>query len=206
MSLFLETICLKNRQLLHLSYHQARMDRTLEHFHGDKAKRINLKNEIQIPSTLNATTFKCRVEYDTDIHKIEFIPYSIRSIESFECVEDPGIDYRFKRSDRRALNTLKASSNHDEIIIIRQGMVTDSSYSNLVFFDGQYWYTPDQPLLAGSCRARLLEEEIIKPRLMYVNELKQYQQFKLINAMMDWDETPIYNINKIDTSRFTLSK
>ncbi|GAA5220726.1 hypothetical protein GCM10025777_13560 [Membranihabitans marinus] len=164
---------------------------------------MNLFNEIKIPSNLPPSLFKCRVVYSNKIETIEFIPYEIRTIHSFECVEDKGIDYRFKRCDRSALNTLKASSHCDEIIIIREGLVTDSSYANLAFYDGDHWYTPDSPLLPGTCRARLLNEKTIKSTRIRVEDLKKYKEFKLINAMMDWEESPVYNIDKIEISRFT---
>ena len=45
----------------------------------------------------------------------------------------------------------------DDILIIRNGLITDMSYANVAFFDGTQWLTPRIPLLAGTCRERLLE-------------------------------------------------
>lgn len=70
------------------------------------------------------------------------------------------IDYSLKFSDRTLLNNLlKQKEECDEIMIIRQGKVTDCSIGNLIFRQNNQWITPDKPLLEGTQRAKLLEQK-----------------------------------------------
>ena len=71
----------------------------------------------------------------------------------------------------------------DDVIIVRNGLITDSSYANLIFFDGREWITPKVPLLEGTCRARLLASGKIKTGNIGIKELSAFKGFKLINAM-----------------------
>jgi len=47
----------------------------------------------------------------------------------------------------------------DEVVFIKNGMVTDCSIGNLLFFDGHEWITPYIPLLKGTQRAFLLDKK-----------------------------------------------
>ena len=68
-----------------------------------------------------------------------------------------------KLRQRGKLNELFAKKGScDDVIIVRNGLITDSSYANLIFFDGREWITPKVPLLEGTCRARLLASGKIK--------------------------------------------
>ena len=71
---------------------------------------------------------------------------------------------------------------------MRDGQITDSSYANLVFFDGREWITPKYPLLEGTCRARLIANRKIKMSTLWIKELKGIKGLKLINAMRDIDQ------------------
>ena len=84
-------------------------------------------------------------------------------------------------------------------MIVKNGMVTDSSICNIVFFDGHKWITPESPLLKGTTRERLIKSGRIKQHNIRVSEISNYQYFKLINAMRDFDdirEIEVINIIK----------
>ena len=76
-------------------------------------------------------------------------------------------------------------------MIVRKGWITDSYYANVVFFDGKDWWTPERPLLEGTCRARLLANGIIKTTPLQVEDLKNFLGIKLINAMRDMSQPMI---------------
>ena len=81
--------------------------------------------------------------------------------------------------------------SYDEVIIVKDGYITDTSYTNLCFFDGTTWFTPDTPLLPGTMRQRLLDQGIIKEKSIPLSDLNKYQSISLINAMMDLGELVI---------------
>ena len=78
----------------------------------------------------------------------------------------------------------------DDILIINKGMVTDSSYANVVFrdLDGN-WVTPSTYLLSGTKRASLLQKGLIKETIITYRDLNKYTEVKLINAMIGIDDT-----------------
>ena len=87
----------------------------------------------------------------------------MRSIRTLKLVTANHIDYRYKSTDRSELNRLTAQKgNCDDIVIVKNGFITDTSFTNLALFDGHQWLTPAHPLLAGTQRALLLEQGKIK--------------------------------------------
>nr|WP_241518404.1 aminotransferase class IV [Bacteroidetes bacterium endosymbiont of Geopemphigus sp.] len=99
------------------------------------------------------------------------------------------IEYRYKLTDRSAFEKLKPEdTEHTEIIIVKKGFVTDTSYANLAFFNGNEWHTPAQPLLKGVQREHLLKLGMIREREIREKDLKNYKTVRLINAMLDFEE------------------
>ncbi len=78
---------------------------------------------------------------------------------------------------------------------MKNGFVTDTSYANIVFWDGGKWITPTSPLLHGTARDRLLDSNQITEAEIAIDDLKNYSKAKIINAMIDMDEG--YDINQI---------
>ena len=121
----------------------------------------------------------------------------MQNIQSLKLVHTNHLDYTFKYSKRESLEALfDQREDCDDVLIVRNGLITDSSYANLVFFDGKCWWTPDLPLLEGTCRARLLAQEIIWKATIGVDDLKKFQGLKLINALRDMNQ-PMIPINQI---------
>lgn len=88
-------------------------------------------------------------------------------------------------------------SNCDDILIIKNGYITDSSTANVIFSDGQNWWTPDSPLLPGPQRARLLSEGKITPCKITVTNILNYKMVGLINAFQNLDEMPVIKTESI---------
>ena len=97
----------------------------------------------------------------------------------------------FKFANRLELNALLSESQHDEVIIVKDGKITDSSYSNLVFYNGENWITPDTYLLNGVRRKHLLDQEKIREQPIRAEELERFEKACLINAMLDLGELEI---------------
>jgi 4-amino-4-deoxychorismate lyase len=76
--------------------------------------------------------YKFRIEYDLENNfKTQIIPYAISELGDFELVIDNEIDYSFKSADRTQLQKMKDKSHADEVIIVKNNQITDTSYSNL---------------------------------------------------------------------------
>jgi 4-amino-4-deoxychorismate lyase len=198
MSQLLETIRTQEGNLQNISFHNRRMMRSMEVLFGIR-RNIMLDDYIIIPAYAKSGIFKCRIEYDTEIRKIEFLPYLVRPVRSLKPVESDDLDYSLKFTDRSRLSELFSKRGDcDDILIIKNGMVTDTSYSNIIFrdFSGK-WVTPSTFLLPGTRRESLLQTGIIKETNISYSDLKKYNAAKLINAMIgfeDSEEFPVENI------------
>lgn len=200
MSLFIESICLIDGVFRNLVYHEKRMNRT-RHYFFKKQDDIRLEEMLQGQDIPQTGKVKCRIVYGTEIRKIDFIPYVLRFLDSIRLVWDDHLDYHFKYENRAAFAMRKNKVDEDEIIIIRDGYLTDTSYSNLAFFDGKSWITPSTPLLPGIMRQSLLDKEEIAEKPITPKMLDDFSGFKLINAMLDLKESPFYDRKIIEPVR-----
>jgi 4-amino-4-deoxychorismate lyase len=198
MSLLVESIRSENGKLLNISFHNERMISSLSAIFGLK-KDFDLEKLITIPESAKYGVFKCRVEYDREVTKVEFTPYIIKVIRTLKIVEDNTIEYSHKFVDRKEIAELYSMrGNADDILIIKKGMVTDTSYSNVVFRDQKgNWVTPSTYLLPGTKRASLLNSGILKETSITYRDISKYTEMKLINAMIgieDSEGIPVGNI------------
>jgi 4-amino-4-deoxychorismate lyase len=185
---FVETICIENGKPRNLSYHVQRLNLTMRTFFPESKAIGEHELLTDIPNVQGLQ--KARVVYDENgITERSFAPYSIRKINSIAIVEGNDISYSWKSTDRSALMRLREKApDYDEVIIIKNGCVTDTSYTNLCFFDGKEWLTPDTPLLRGTMRQKLLDEGIIREARILKTDLHKFQSVSLINAMMPLGE------------------
>lgn len=192
MNLCIETLCIRNRQILNLSAHVARFNRTRQALWNCSESTL-LETAIQLPDWLLASeTYKCRVTYGPTIQKIEFEVYHVRPVQSLILLDYGDLDYRFKYANRQPINDLFAQrGNADDVLMVRNGLLTDTSYANIALFDGNRWLTPAQPLLEGTQRTRLLSEGILTPANISPADLATFQSIKLVNAMLDWEHSTI---------------
>lgn len=181
---FIETLRIVNGEVMNITYHQTRMNRTFAHF-WPSAYSENLITALRdVPQEKGI--FKARVVYDEiGILQVEYAPYVVRHIQSLKLVYSDTIDYTYKSTDRSCLSELVAQKGDaDEIIIVKNGLLTDTSYSNIALYDGKSWYTPGIPLLKGTMRQKLLDERKIQEADIRPEDLKKYHKVALINAMM----------------------
>ncbi|WP_292271306.1 aminotransferase class IV [Butyricimonas sp.] len=186
-SSFVETIRVNNGQFCHLAYHECRARATSLAVFG-----CRLEWDVAgmtVPDEARQGVVKCRVVYDTVIRDVTFSPYTFRRIGSLRLIEDNAIDYRFKSTDRVALEHVFAQRDGcDNVLVVRQGMITDTSFSNIVLEDTTGLYTPDTFLLNGTRRQRLLDEGVVRERAVPVSELYRYDRLYLINAMIGLED------------------
>lgn len=197
MSPLLETIKCSNGKLFNIPSHNSRFNKARFECFGILGE-INLDEIISIPKNCNNGLFRCRVVYSSQIKKIEFLSHQMRQIESLKLVKSNNIDYRYKFTDRKKLYHLFEQRDIcDDILIVKNGCITDSLTANPIFFDGKKWWTPDTPLLHGTQRARLIKEGKIFERRITLNNLLKYKKVGLINAMWNLGEMPVISVEKI---------
>ena len=176
---YFETIKCEDEEVFNLDYHNKRISRTV-------GLNLNLQEYIYPPSP---ELLRCKVIYSEDgIQNVEYFKYKKREINSFKLIFDEKIEYSKKYLDRTIIDELYVKKeNADEIIIIKNGIVSDTSIANIAVFDGNNWITSFSPLLFGTTRARLLEEKRIFEKDITIDMLKKAERIALMNAMIDFD-------------------
>ena len=182
---FLETIRVEDGVPHNLRYHQLRMTDIMCRFFPHTPVP-SLASELEARKWPAGITWKVHVEYDArGITLFKADEYHIRHIARLRLVVCDDIDYAYKSADRRRLETLFALRGEaDEVVIIRNGLLTDTSYSNIALFDGRHWVTPRQPLLRGTMRQSLLDAGVLTEQDIKAEDWSSYRRVSLINAMM----------------------
>jgi 4-amino-4-deoxychorismate lyase len=178
----LETIYLKNGQLQHIDYHNQRFNEARKEIFGNQ-ETVDLRDLIVIPDEYRTEDFRCRVIYEHEIESVNFIKYTPKEIKKLRLIDIGNWEYNFKYADRSFLNNLLENNPEvDEVIMVKNGFVTDCTIANLAFYDGKNWFTPSTPLLKGTKRQQLLDKQMITEREIMVSDLKNYEGVCLINC------------------------
>ncbi len=196
MSQFIESIKVEDQEIFLLEFHQKRINQTFSHF--GKEGSIDLKKIYNHLEHDEDGLFKLRLVYDLDKKvRTQMIPYAIPEIADFQLVENNSYDYSFKFEDRKELEKMKMKAKAEEIIIVKNNHITDTSFSNLLFLKGKDWFTPSTYLLNGVQRQNLLKHKKIKETEITLQNIKQFSHFQLINALNDFDDMFVYPIDRI---------
>lgn len=191
----IETIKISNGHAENIFWHNKRFNSTRLELLGIQ-KQTDLEKLILVPVEFRKGEVKCRIGYGEEIDFIEFEPYVFRPVGTLKIVFDDLIEYNHKYRDRSDINDLFAQkADKDDILIVKNGLVSDSSYCNLVFSDGKDFFTPKTPLLKGTKRAKYLSEGRIKEREIRVEDISEYQEVHLINAFLDVGRCVILTID-----------
>jgi 4-amino-4-deoxychorismate lyase len=181
---FLETIRIEDGKAAHLSYHQARLEATLQayrlHVHYDLAALI---------APPSSGLLRCRALYDATSITFSYTPYVPRTFDALYAVYDDTIAYPYKTTDREHLNQL-FDRRHDQadVAIIKKGFLRDTTIANIALFDGRRWVTPSNPLLHGTARARLIEEGFLLEKPIPAAAIPTYEKVAIMNAMIGFVE------------------
>ena len=171
-----------------VEWHQARMDDSFLRYFGRSGAPF-LARALKVPAEYRTGVVKCRFLYGRTATAMEFSVYEPRQIRTLQLVSGDHLEYSMKYADRYELEELmKQKGSCDDILIVRKGRITDTSYTNIVLFNGERWVTPVYPLLAGTSRSRLVSEGRIGEADITTEDLRYYKSFKLINAMLEFEE------------------
>ncbi len=187
---YFESIRVENGIVRNLAYHQNRVS---------TISNVIIEDYIREYIIPVSGIYKLRISYDEKkIGVINLLPYQPKAINSLQVVFCDTIDYSVKRENREQINCLyNLRGDADDILIIKNNLITDTSYGNILLYDGESWITPSSYLLKGTCRARLLHDGVITEREVTINDLNNYTKFMVINAMLGFNDErakPVTNI------------
>jgi 4-amino-4-deoxychorismate lyase len=185
----IETICFKKGSFQRIPLHEERLNRSRNHFLG-MVEPLFLTPLLKIPELMKNEKVRCRITYAMDIESIEYELYNVREIRSLKLVFDDAIDYSYKYKQRDSLNALLSlRGNADEILVVKSGLITDTSFTNVVLLKEGVWYTPATPLLPGTRREHYLRHHQIIPIDIKPAALPLFEEARLINAMRSIEDS-----------------
>jgi 4-amino-4-deoxychorismate lyase len=196
MSQFIESIKIENQKIFNLALHQKRVNEIFKNF--GKKNYLDLDKLFKDLEHDEDGLYKLRIVYDLNSKfTLNLIPYAYSEITQISLVENNTLSYSFKFEDRKIFETMKNKAKSEEIIIVKNNHITDSSYANLLFLKDKKWFTPTTYLLNGVQRQNLLNAKKVKETEINLQNLKEFSHFQLINVMLDFNEI-IYPLEIID--------
>ncbi|NOY49203.1 MAG: 4-amino-4-deoxychorismate lyase [Chlorobi bacterium] len=186
----LETIKFENGHFANLDLHSERMNNARKQLFEAEGK-IDLSSALShlgSSAAFSNPVYKCRILYGLQIEKLEMLPYTFPTIESLRIISCDQVEYGFKYADRHELDKLFARrKNCDDILIVKDNLITDSSFCNVLFYNGKKWLTPEKPLLKGVQRQYLLDNELVETANISVYDLHNFEKLRLVNAMISFE-------------------
>ena len=181
---FLETIKVLDGSLCHIEYHQRRYERTLASFGVRDFLRLD-----KVLAPPQDGLYRCRFLYTTEgAFTKSYHRYKKRDIQKLKVIPSDTLEYDKKYANRDALESLfEQREGCDDIIIVKNGLLQDTTIANIALFNGRDWLTPNKPLLKGTTRERLLQSGFLKTADIRAKDLKKFQKMALMNAMIDFD-------------------
>lgn len=189
MPTFLETVHVLNGETLHLNYHQKRINDVFQYYYPNTPV-LNIHDYFASLELPQSGSYRARLVYRTEWEFHEFIPYKSKNIKHLAIVNTDDFEYFFKYADRSHI--LKKVADHpeaDDIIFSKYGKLQDSSIANLAFKKGDTWYTPKDPLHWGTTRRRLIDEQVLVEKDIWISELSEYSHICLINVFRPLSDT-----------------
>ena len=182
---FIESIKITDGVPQNLELHAGRASRTIyDHFgiRGGLPLHEILHEARRHPQGL----YKMRILYSKEIISINCEEYRPRNVRSLKLVEGGNIEYSYKYEERSSLNRLlEQKGEGDDILIVKNGLITDTSYSNIVFGMGGKLFTPSSFLLNGVKREFLLKSGIITQTEISPSDIASCDSIFMINSMLD---------------------
>ena len=186
--IYFESIRCINKKADNLYYHQQRILKTT-------GLKICLSKIIKPKQN---DLIKCKVIYNNNgIITIEYSKYKESILKSFLLVHDNNLEYTYKKLDRNNINKLKLNAikrNIDDIIIIKNKLVTDTSISNIAILFDNNWITPKMPLLRGTMMEKMIKRKKLISKNIDINMLCNAKSFAIMNAMIGFKQIKNYKI------------
>lgn len=194
---FFESIRIEDGQLQNTKYHLQRMMLTCLGAFGS-FKFSHLFEDFIIPEEFRDEISKLKLYYNESRWDFEIFSYQRKPVESLQMVDAKDLIYERKYTQRLAIEELTRDKGQcDDILIIKEGLVTDTSIANIVFFHDNVLLTPADCLLAGTERQRLLKEGIADAVRIRTEDIPYFDGFCIINAMNPLGCRPVSPVKNI---------
>ena len=183
-----ETVKIKDGKIFNLDWHNQRFNRTQKELFLNNMP-FDLSEFISPPPV---GLYRCKIIYTNNkILSVDYFPYEAKKIKTLKVIQSQ-LDYEYKYTNRSMFEELL--KDYNEILIEKDGLLTDTTIANIAFLEGDKWITPKRPLLKGTTRARLIEEGFLQERDIKKEVLKNYSNFALMNAMIGFQIQKSANI------------
>lgn len=179
---FLETVFIENGQAQHLDYHQMRINEVFQDFYTNEPI-LQIDEYLKSMILPAIGKFRARIVYESHWIKSEIIPYHEKNIQRLKTIELGEYDYTYKWEDRSYFTeVLNQNKEVDELVFTQNGLIKDCTIANLAFLKDSIWYTPKHPMLNGTTRRRLIDENKIQEIDIFVEDIASYSHICLINV------------------------
>ena len=126
--------------------------------------------------------------YNDQSYSFDLVPYDAKTIQSLKRIDIDSYRYDLKFSDQSFLNnTFDQHGDCDGVLMTKNGLLTDTSYANIVFSTGTALMTHALPLFEGVQRSHLLNINTIQKVIIGPADIASFEGFQLINAMNPLD-------------------
>ncbi len=192
---YIESISVIDGKVQNIGFHQERVNEVF--FYNFSEKSAWKLSEI-LPNNFEKGWLRMRFIYDEKNYKFEIFPYSKKIIKKIKLVEIEDYEYPFKFEDRRFLvELLEHYPEADEVIMVKNNLLTDSTIGNIALEKNGNWYTPTRPLLNGTKRRKLLKENQLIEREIKKEEIQEFDKIAIINAFLDLEESNMLSVSKV---------
>ena len=194
---FFESIRIEDGMIQNGLFHLNRMMFTcLKNFKS--FNHHDIFSKIVIPDDYKSTLCKLKILYNETDFSFSLSPYERKEIRFLQMVINDSIIYEFKSTQRLEFDLLlKEKGEANDVLIIKNGFVSDSGVANIVFFHDNVMLTPADCLLAGTERQRLIKEGILDAVKIKMEDIPYMDGFSIINAMNPLGSQPINPIKQI---------
>ncbi len=129
---------------------------------------------------------RCTLTYRTNIVAVRSVSYARRDITALVPIELPeGFSYRYKWCDRSYFGEIsKGLPAGHEAIFVRDGLVTDTTFTNIAIENDRGLFTPRAPLLYGTRRQYYIDCGMLREADLTLEDLRSARCLHLINAML----------------------
>lgn len=187
--MFIESVRISKGRMMLAPFHERRMFDTCMEAYGEF--RLPPLSAIDMPDWCHAGEVKMRIVYGRNIENVSFVRYERRVVGSLKVVEAGAeMDYHLKYADRSCIERLYGMRGHcDDILIVRNGRICDTSYTNVIMTDGKRRFVPSTCLLPGVMRSWLISTGKVMVDDFDVSSLMPdnkwgFTHIIMINAMM----------------------
>ncbi len=190
MNEFIETIRLTNGIPQNIEWNKMRIERTIGQSNSRNICMAIESLEGDFISPIQRATIKYNEKEIIDIRVIDYHRPCFSSYKLFDIGDT--FTYNYKYADRSLFDSILNACNKNECpILVRNGQITDTHFSNIIVLNQGYFITPRIPLLKGTARERLLFNGMILEQDISYDDLAKADAIHLINAMNDINDIVI---------------